>query len=265
MSSNDVKKIEKQNIQAAVRKKEDFQMNRLLAMLVAVTAVIVLMLLFRRNSRDFDLVFITYVLPVLKIVSAAGVIAAVVNAVLKHKNGADESFRYLSSPVLCGIAAVFALMCFTYEYVLMIGVVVIMIAALILHFLYCFYQRDFFWVSVAALTGGLLLCGSVLDGTAVFSRAVIKSACTVLAILLPLILIVAVLLLKKHNGMIQCKGKKIRLMKPGYLYSPFAAIAAVTLLGAVVAILAGSLMSYALIVLATAYIIIAIAYTVKMI
>ena len=65
--------------------------------------------------------------------------------------------------------------------------------------------------------------------------------------------------------MIQCKGKKIRLMKPGYLYSPFAAIAAVTLLGAVVAILAGSLMSYALIVLATAYIIIAIAYTVKMI
>jgi len=265
LSSNDIKKIEKINNQAAARKKDDFLMNRLLSLLVAVTAVIVLLLLFRRSFRDFDLVFISYVLPVLKVVSCAGLIAAVVNVVRCRKKGVDESYRYLSSPVLCGIAAVFTLMCFAYEYVLMIGVVVIMIAALILHFIYCFYQRDFFWVSVAALTGGVLLCGSVLDGTAVFARAVIKSACTVLAILLPLILIAAVLLLKKHGGMIQRKGRKIRLMKPGFLYSPFIAVSVVTLLGAAVAILAGGLMSYALIVLATVYIIIAIAYTVKMI
>ena len=63
LGNNDVKNNEKQSRRAAAQKRDDFMMNRLMILLAGVIVVIVLLLYLRRDSRDFDVVFINKVLP----------------------------------------------------------------------------------------------------------------------------------------------------------------------------------------------------------
>lgn len=265
LGNNDVKNNEKQSRRAAAQKRDDFMMNRLMILLAGVIVVIVLLLYLRRDSRDFDVVFINKVLPFLKGISAVALIGAIVNVAVQRKKGTDESLRYLSSTFLCGIAVTFFLMCFAYAYTLLIGTVVIMLSAVVLHFIYCFYPRDFFWASVTALCGGLLLYFGALDGTSVALKGILSAAGKILAIALPIILLAAAALLRKNNGMIVRGGKRVLLMKRGYLYSPFVVLSAITLVSGVISLFFHPMVTVALIVMAVVYIAYAIAYTVKMI
>lgn len=264
LSTNDVKFKEKSGKKLATEKRDDFLSNRIMLLLIALTVIIVTLLLLRKNNNNFEAGFI--IGPLLGFRIGTGVLfaAAAVNFIIKKNAKTDESFKYFNSAFLLGISVVLFVLMLAFPYVLTIGTVIGLIGALLLYFLYCFYQRDFFVYASLTCVGSLLIYFSSLGITAGTLKSIVKVAGKWLAVILPALFIIALLLLKKSDGSVVIGGKTVKLMRPGYNYYPFFVCSAITLAGSALTIIIGAAMIYAQIALFAAFIVIAIIYTIKM-
>lgn len=264
LSNNNVN-INPKKDKKSIEERDDFLANRLMALLVAVTALIVILLLLKKNNNIFEALFIINVLPFVRLGSGLIFIAAAVNFIIKRLRHADESMKFFGSPMLFGIALLLFGISIIFTYLLVIGTVICFIAALLIYFIYCFYQRDFFWFSIVTAAGTVLLYTSSLSTTTGLLKNIIKTAAKTSAVILPVLFIIAVLIFRRADGCVMLHKKKIRLMKSEYSYYPFIVAPAITLAGSVTALFFYGSMIYSMIILLAAYLVIAIIYTVKMI
>jgi len=264
LSNNELKFKEKSSQKIAMEKREDFLSNRIMIVFVTLTVLIVTLLLLRKNNNNFEASLITG--PLLGIRIGLGVLfaASVGYFAYKKKSHADESFKYFNSSFLLGCAAVLFVVSLVFPYILTLGTVVVLIAALLLYFLYCFYAGDFFAYSVMTAIGSLFIYASSLGVTAGAVKGIVKFAAKGCAVILPVIVIIALFVLRSSNGDIQLKGKRVKIMRPGYNYYPFFVGAVITFAGSLASLFFAPAMLYAQIVLFVAYIVIAIIYTIKM-
>ncbi len=264
LSTKDLKLKDKIVAREQQEKRDDFLANRMLILMLAVTFAVVAMLLIKKNNPTYEAVFILHALTWVQIGFGVLLCAAIANFVIKRKNGADESGRYIDSGLLLCAAASFFLMSLFYTKLLTTGCVAFLLAAVILYFIYCFYQRDFFWYTVMTYCGAVLiyLASLRLGGGTVKIIAKIVGKCA--AFILPAAVIIAVLVIRGRLGTVSIGGKKRRIMHQGYLYYPFIVCSAVTLAGAVTAFLLPAAMIYAVVALFAVFLIIAIIYTIRM-
>ena len=245
-------------------KKEYFLANRMLMVMLAATVFIVSALLVRKNDPYFDPFFIVKCLKWVQLGLGILFAAAVAYFVVQKSRGADEKYKYLSSPFLLGIAALLFAISLFYAKIGTMGTVIAMIGAIVLYFIYSFYQRDMFYYSLFTCFGALLVtvCSR---GVAHFSiRVLAKYGIRVAAVVLPILLIVAMIMLSKNDGAFTFKGKKYRIMKPNYCYYPFHVVSIITLVGSLGCMFFPALLMYSLIALFGALLVIAVVYTINM-
>lgn len=245
--------------------RDDFLVNRLMFLVVAATALIVILLLLRKNNSSFEAQFIGNVLDYIRLGTGLLFAAAVIYFIVKRIQHADESMIFFGSPILLGTASVLFGIAVMFTWLLVIGTVIFIISALILYFIFCFYQRDFFWISITAAAGSLFIYAGTFGVTAGLLKNIFKAAFKYSAVILPLIFIIGMILLRRAGGCVIINGKKVRLMKPEYKYYPFFVILAMTLIGSVSTMLLPAAMIYSVAALLAVYLVIAIVYTVKMI
>jgi len=244
--------------------KEYFLANRMLIVMLAATVFIVSALLIRKNDPFFDAYFIVNFLKWVQLGLGILFAAAVAYFVIQKRRGADEQYKYLSSPFLLCVAALLFACALFYNKIGTMGTVIAMIGAIVLYFIYSFYQRDLFYYSLFTCVGALLVtvCSR---GVAHFSfRVLVKYGIRVAAVLLPILLIAAMFMLYKKDGVLTFKGKKYRIMKPNYCYYPFHVVSVITLVGSLACMFFPALLMYSLIALFGALLVIAVVYTINM-
>ena len=248
-----------------IREHDDFKSNRLMILMVSATALVVALLLMKKNIGNFEPIFILNVLLYVRI--ALGVIFAASLAffIVKRRKLSDESGKYISSSVILGVSALLLIVSLVFEYIRTNGAVLFIISAFLLYFLYCFYARDFFWYSVFTVVCAGLMYSCSLATTIGLLKNVIKVSMKGFAFVIPMLVVLALIMLRRSGGIIEFRGKKIRLIRPGYNYYPFFCAAAVSIAGSIIIILFPSLLIYGLIALFAFYLLFAIIYTVKMI
>jgi len=249
---------------ADIERRDDFLANRMMALLIAVTAVIVMLLLLKKNNIHFEAQFIIYALPFFQIGLGLAFISSLIYHIIRKKRKIDDSKKFFGSSMLLGSAALLSGISLAFTYLLVTGTVICLIAAVMLYFIYCFYQRDFFWFSVITAAGTVFLYTGSLDPTAVPLKNIIKTAAKGSAVLLPLIFIAAILILRRADGHIMLNGKKTKIMRKEYRYYPFITAAVITFAGSAAVLFIPGIMIYSIILLLAAYLLIAIIYTIKM-
>lgn len=264
MSDNKININSKKN-KMNIAERDDFLANRMMSLLITVTAIIVTMLLLKKNNNHFEAQFIINVLPFVRLGLGLVFIASLVYYIIRKKQKIDDSMNFFGSPILLGSAALLFGISLMFTYLLVIGTVICFIAAILLYFIYCFYQRDFFWFSIITAAGIILLYAASLDPTSVMLKNIVKTTAKASAIILPAIFIIAVLIFRRAEGCIMLRGKKVKIMKDEYRYYPFITVAAITLAGSIAAMFLLGTMIYSMVLLFAVYLLIAIIYTVKMI
>lgn len=263
MSDNKININSKKN-RMSIAERDDFLSNRMMALLITVTTLIVTMLLLKKNNNHFEAQFIIYVLPYVRLGLGLVFVASFIYYIIRRRQKIDDSMKFFGSPILLGSASLLFGISLMFTYLLVIGTVICFIAAILLYFIYCFYQRDFFWFSIITAAGAALLYASSLDPTSVMLKNIVKTAAKVSAIILPVIFIIAILVFKRADGCIMLRSRNIKIMKDEYRYYPFITAAAITLAGSVAARFFLGTMIYSMVLLFAAYLLIAIIYTVKM-
>lgn len=264
LSTKDLKLKDKIAAREEQEKRDDLLANRMLVLMVAVTFLIVVMLLIKKNNPTFEAVFILHALNWVRIGFGVLFAAALVNYIVKRRNNADESGKLInSSLLLCG-ASTLLVISLLFTKLLTTGCVAVLLAAAVLYFIFCFYQRDFFWYTVMTYCGALLiyLASLRLGGGTIKTIAKIVGKCA--AFVLPVIVMIAVLVIRSRLGSLTIGGKKRRIMRSGYLYYPFIVCPAVTIAGAALSMFIPAAMVYAVVAMFAVFLIIAIVYTIKM-
>lgn len=264
MSDNKIN-IHSKKDKTNIAERDDFLSNRMMALLITVTALIVTLLLLKKNNNHFEAQFIIYALPFVRLGLGLVLIASFIYYIVRRRQKIDDSMKFFGSPILLGSASLLFGISLMFNYLLVIGTVICLIAAILLYFIYCFYQRDFFWFSIITAAGTILLYACSLDSTSVMLKNIVKTAAKASAIILPVIFIIAILVFKRADGCIMLNGKNVKIMKDEYRYYPFITAAAITLAGSVAARFFLGTMIYSTVLLLAAYLLIAIIYTVKMI
>jgi len=201
--------------------RDDFLSNRIMALLITVTAIIVTLLLLKKNNNHFEAQFIINALPFVRLGLSLVFVASLVYYIIRKRRKIDDSMKFFGSPLLFGSAFLLFGISLMFTYLLVMGTVICFIAAILLYFIYCFYQRDFFWFSVITAFGTVLLYAGSLDSTSVMLKNIVKTAAKSSALILPVIFIIAVLVFRHADGCIMLNGKKIKIMKTEYRYYPF--------------------------------------------
>lgn len=264
MSANNIN-IPAGKTKTDIEGRDDFLANRMMALLIAVTAVIVTLLLLKKNNIHFEAQFIIYALPFFQIGLGLAFISSLIYYIIQKKRKVDDSRKFFGGFLIPGSTAILSGISLVFTYLLVTGTVICLITATVLYFIYCFYQRDFFWFSVITAAGTVFLYAGSLDSTAVPLKNIIKTAAKGSAVLLPLVFIAAILILRRSDGHIMLKGKKTKIMKKEYRYYPFLTAAVITFAGSAAVLFIPGIMIYTIILLLAAYLLTAIIYTVKMI
>lgn len=266
LSAKDQKIKDKASRKAADEKRDNYVANKMLIIMLAATLLIVAMLLAKKNNTNFEADFVLGALNWVRLGLGVLFAASAVYFIVQKVRRADEEYRYFNSGFLLGITALlFALsLAFSNTYILTTGVVVALIAALVLYFIYSFYPGDLFWYSISSCAGACLIFAAsrAIGGSAL--RQTLKYALRVCSILLPVLLVLFMLYLAKHSGFLTLGGKKYRVMRPGYKYYPFYICAAVTAVGSALVMLFSGALVYSLIVIFGALLVIAVIYTINM-
>ncbi len=264
MSDNKIN-INSKKDRTNITERDDFLSNRMMVLLITVTALIVTLLLLKKNNNHFEAQFIIYALPFVRLGSGLAFIASLAYYSIRKKQKIDDSMKFFGSPILLASASLLFGISLMFTYLLVTGTVICLIVAILLYFIYCFYQRDFFWFSVITAAGTVLLYAASLNSTTVMLKNIAKTAAKFSAVILPVIFIIAILVFKRADGCIMLRSKKVKIMKDEYRYYPFITAAVITLAGSVAAMLFLGTMIYSIVLLLAAYLLIAIIYTIKMI
>ncbi|MHB1152137.1 MAG: hypothetical protein ACYCWE_09425 [Eubacteriales bacterium] len=264
MSDNKIN-INSKKDRTNIAERDDLLSNRIMTLLITVTALIVTLLLLKKNNNHFEAEFIIYALPFVRLGAGLVFIASLAYYIVRKRQKIDDSMKFFGSPILLASASLLFGISLMFTYLLVTGTVICLIAAILLYFIFCFYQRDFFWFSVITAAGTVLLYAASLDPTTVMLKNIVKTASKVSAVILPAIFIIAILVFKRADGCMMLRGRKVKIMKDEYRYYPFITAAAITLAGSVAARLFLGTMIYSIVLLLAAYLLIAIIYTVKMI
>jgi len=245
------------------RRNSDLVFNRMMIVMIAAAAVIIGLLYIKRGAVSgisrLEVQFVMNALPIVTIICTVLFAAALVYFILQRVRKADESTRLVTSWALLGMTSVVFFVSVFYKTLTGMYSLAVVIAAAILYFVYCLYNRDFFWCSIVAAAGSFLL----LSGRSVFP--VFATASQIAAILLSLAAIVFFLIVKKNGGKLLIKDKKIAIMKRDYQYVPLFTLAALVIAFAILTLITTSLVIYCIMALLAVYLLFGIIYTVKMI
>lgn len=252
-----------EGLTAKDRRSSDLIFNRMVIVLAAAAALLCGLFMIKRDAMSgiskTEVLFVVNVLPTLTIVCGVLFAAALAYFIRNRVKGVSETSRLITSHTLLGMASLLFFLALFYKSLTGIYSIAVVIAAALLYFVYCLYERDFFWCSLTAAIGSfLLLAGrSVSPLISICSRS--------LAILLSIALILFFSFLKKNHGKLSIRGKKRCIMKSGYRYTPILVLAAIVLAFAVLTIITTSFVLYCILALLAVYLLIGIIYTVKMI
>lgn len=260
MVKSDSKK--KSGVVDAKRTSSDTKVNRLMVAFILGVVAVTCMLLVKKNIAN-EAFFITYILPVLLVVSVLGFAAAIYLFV--RRRGSDESVRIFTGANVLGAALVFLLAVLyyrlTFEVTMVIGCI---IAAVVLYFVYNIFAGDFFIYSVLSAAGVMLLRGTRIDYMTSFS-SVISLIFAILALLFAVVGIVIAVMAHSNNGRLKLGSRSIKLYgaKGGHIY-PLIIAAVLIIAGGILSILAPAFVIYAVAALIAAYLAIAVVYVIKM-
>jgi len=246
---------------AAARKKSDLVLYKLmLAFIVGIIGIFAMLAV--GSSMQAQVNFITYALTPLLIISGLALAAAIVFFALQRSRHVDESRKVVTSAGLLGTAAVFFASCLYYSLSSYSGVrqiVIFLICAVVLYFVYNIFRTDFFLCSVVAAIEMNLVQIS-MNGSTTMIGQIMPIVFRVLAAAVPVAAIVFAVYLHVNKG---TAGKTKLLEKGDHLY-PLLVMSAASLIGAVLTILFPTTAVYAMIAILVVYLAIAVAYTVRM-
>ena len=175
-------------------------------------------MLLAKKSIANEAFFITYILPVLLVVSVLGFAASIYLFV--RRRGSDESARIFTGANVLGAALVFMLATLyyrlTFEATMVIGWFIV---AVVLYFVYNIFAGDFFMYSVLSAAGVMLLRGTRIDYMTSFS-SVISLIFAILALLFAVVGIVIAVMARSNNGRLKLGSRSIKLYgaKGGHIY-----------------------------------------------
>lgn len=242
----------KKPIAAPVRGvKKDVAAYRIIAFSVVLVAVVLAVMMLKNSSISTALTFYHDVRPVLIPVFALLTAGAAALWISRRKKGVDERDTVFSASLLTVIAGGLFAACVGYSFLSATRLLVCLIAAAALFYIYYLYPRSFFTYSAVTLVGGLLL-------------AFFRFGAGILGLIVPAVLLVAlevaVLMMlaggKHPLGQLVPAASKERL--------PFVLTAAILLVGIVLGFAAPSLLFYAIALLFASFLVIAIINTLRM-
>ncbi len=249
-------KLEKQS---ADLKKSDLVLYKLMISFALVIVGICGMLTVGKSLQNAAF-FRTNILPVLLILSALALIAAIVFFCLRRKNRVDESDKIVTSANLLGTAVVFFGSCLYYELAFDASQVIMMlICAIVLYFVYNAFTKSFFICSLSA-AAGINLIRMATVSTPTVAGIGISLAAKVLGIAVPVLFLVFGIMLFAGKG--SAFGKKV-LTKSDRALS-LIIVSVIALAGGVLALVLPAYAVYATTALIVVYLAFAIAYIVRM-
>ncbi|MBQ8508383.1 MAG: hypothetical protein IJ493_00565 [Clostridia bacterium] len=262
MVSNNLKK---DKIERAIqkRKQSDLVVNKLMVVFLLTVAAVCGMMIAKRNI-DTEASFLSYVLPVLLVISGVLFALSVVNLAMSRSRHVDESRKVITSLNLCGAAAVFFLGCAVYRLSFEATWVIFgVIGAAVLYFVYMIFRKDFFIYSLVTALGVVFVKLASFNPYSTLG-GLVKIAALVMTFAVPVAAIILALLLTAGKGSLTLGDKQYKLLEKGDHVYPIFIASALTLAGAVLAIAASTAAIYAIIALLVAYLAIIVAYTIKM-
>ena len=260
MVKSDSKK--KSGVVDAKRTSSDTKINRLMVAFILGVVAVTGMLLAKKSIAN-EAFFITYILPVLLVVSVLGFAASIYLFV--RRRGSDESARIFTGANVLGAALVFLLAVLyyrlTFEATMVIGWFIV---AVVLYFVYNIFTYDFFIYSVLSAAGVMLLRGTRIDYMTSLSD-VIALIFAVLAMLFAVAGVVIAFIARSKGGKLKLGRHSINLYgaKGGHIY-PLLIAAVLIIAGGILSILAPAFVIYAVAALIAAYLAIAVVYVIKM-
>lgn len=260
MNSNEIKKSKEE-----IELKSNTIVNRMMVMFGLATAAVVALLLIRRSGGATERIFVLDWLFYLKIASGILLAGAIAYFAVQKKRKVDESLKIFSSTTLLILAAILFSVFMLYQYLGNMAMVIFVIGALVLSFVYNFYQRDYFYFSVFTVVNVILMYFTRAGLSIMVWKNIIIYTSKVLIFVIPLIVAAVLLCAKANDGTVKLKGKSYKLMKPSYLYSPFYIGAAIAIIAGVVGLFLSSYVIYLIIAQLAVYLLFGIIYTIKMI
>ncbi len=134
--------------------------------------------------------------------------------------------------------------------------IIAVISAGALYFVYSIFSRDFFMYSLLGIISIFALYGTRNDSSAV------SVICFAICFVLPIVTMIALLLFKKGKGKLAFAGKIYSLSKD-FKYYPFIVNSAVAFFGAIASIVLPSILSLFIIGFAVLFLLIAVIYTIE--
>ena len=259
MNSNEIKKSKE-----SIQQKNNAIVNRMMAMFILATVAVVVLLMIKRNGaveRAFVLDWLIY----LKIAGGLLLAGAIAFFAFQRKKRVDESLKVFSSATLLIIAILLFAVFMLYQYFSNTAMIVLVIASLVLSFVYNFYQKDYYYYSIFTVTVFLFMyfLRSGVSGM-IWKNILFYISCG-LIFLVPAAVSALLMYVKSKNGKAKLGSKINIVMRPSYLYYPFFIGAAVAVVGGVIGLALASYLIYIMIAFLAVYLLFGIIYTIKMI
>lgn len=260
MNSNDIKKS-KEDIQ----QRNNAIVNRMMVMFILATAAVVALLMIKRNGSRVENVFVLQLLPYFQIVSGVLLAGAIAFFAVQRKRHVNDSLKIFSSSTLLMLAVILFAVFMLYKRFNNTAMVVLIIASLVVSFVYNFYQRDFYYYTVFAVLNLLFVYFIRFGITSILWKDILFIISIILIFVLPIATVGFLLYAKSKKGIVKFNGKNHTIMKPSYLYYPFYVGAVIAIASGVFGLLFTSYIIYLIIAQLAAYLLFGIIYTIKMI
>lgn len=260
MNNNQMKKNKE-----AIQQKNNVSVNRMMIMFILATAAVVALLMIKKNGSRVENAFVFNWLIYFKIGSGILLAGAATFFGIQKKRNIDDSLKIFSSTTLLILAAVLFSVFMLYKPFQNTAMVILVISALVLSFVYNFYQKDYFYYSVLTVAAVVFMYFMRMGITVIVWRNILTITSYVLIFLIPVVIIIGLLYAKSKNGIVKFGDKNYVLIKPSYLYYPFFIGAIIAIAAGIVGILFPSYIIYMMIAQLAAYLLFGIIYTIKMI
>lgn len=260
MVSNDLKQKQKKAEKLRLQSQNDLRVNRLSIVFVSVLVGVLVMLVAKKNIAN-EVSFITHWLTPLLIISAAALAASAVFFALRTSRHIDDSERVFTKWNVLGAGIVFFGAMLGYRLTFDASLVAIgLVSVGVLYLVYITFKADFFICSVMTAFGLLLMKLRGVEFYSSLGKAVYV-ICGVLCIAAAVCAIVLAILHISGKGIVNLGSKKLEIGGSAY---PMIISAVFLIAGGVCCLIAPAYMNYVIAAMLAAYVIIAIAYVIKM-
>lgn len=224
---------------------------RIIAFSAVLVVVVLAVMILQNSSVSTTLTFYNRVNPVLIPLFALATAGGAALWITRAKRGVDESGAVFPASMLTLLAGGLFATCVGYIFLSPTRLLICLIAAAALFYIYYLYPRTFFVYAALTLCGGLLL-------------AFIRFGMTLAGLVVPVVLLAGLELV--IFAMLFCAKGRLAGMVPTDFRArlPFLATAAVVLVGLVVGIVAPSMLFYAIAILFASFMVTAIVQTLRM-